>query len=324
MNNNQNKKLFISIIIPTYNADKYLDNCLSSIFKQTYNNFEVFIIDGGSNDNTLDIAKRYNTIILNNPNRDAESGKSIGIQNAKGEIIALIDADNELVQENWIERMIQPFLDDAEIWGVESPWFINPYHSLVNQYVTLLKIADPLARRFHPNLIEEEKENYIVKIARIRQTPVVGANGFLWRKDFILEINQYIPKFEEVNYASAMAGGGYYKFARLKNVGIYHHYCDTIWDFIKKRLKIGRKFLTRKTKGQKTWVDNATKFNFILAIFYNISVIGPLIEALKEYKKSKNKAWFLHPLMSFFTIMVYSYTFLEFFILKAFSIYENK
>lgn len=304
---------FVSIIIPTFNAEKYLKGCLQSIRRQDYpsDKMEVLVIDGGSTDNTLDIARKFKVKILNNPYRDAESGKGIGIKHAKGGIIALIDSDNELVGKNWLKQMVKPFIDDKEIFGVESPWFVNPKDPLINQYVTLLKISDPLARRFHPKMKEEDKGDYVVYTARLRQTPVVGANGFLWRKKMIEKIGKFGDKFEETNYVSYLIQAGFFKFARVKNVGIYHYYIKSLGDYIKKRLKIGRKFMARRARRQETWVDQASKAQFWLAVLYNVSILGPLFEALQEYKKSKNPAWFWHPVVSFLTIAVYFYTTLE-------------
>src|SRR3989344_7502572 len=117
----------VSFIIPTYNAANYLRACLTSIRKQTYpkNNYEILVIDGGSTDATVAIAREFGARILKNPSRDAESGKSIGIQKARGEIIALVDADNELVEKDWLERMVRPLTEDKAIFGVESPWYVR-------------------------------------------------------------------------------------------------------------------------------------------------------------------------------------------------------
>ena len=303
----------VSFIIPTYNAASYLPACLASINKQRYpqDGFEILVIDGGSTDETVAIAKRYGAIVLRNPSRDAESGKSIGIQKANGEIIALVDADNELVEKDWLKQMVKPLLEDKAIFGVESPWYVREKDPLINQYVTLLHIADPLARRLHPAMKEEDRKSYVVYYLKLGDTPVVGANGFLWRKKFIKTINRYKPKFEEVNYISLMVQHGYLVYARVKDVGIHHHYCTSITDFIKKRVKIGRKFLMRKQKGQQTWVDQSNQTSLVAAIVYNVSIIGPFIEAIDEYRKSGKVAWFLHPAMSFLTIIVYAYIFFE-------------
>lgn len=304
---------FISFIIPTFNAGKYLRGCLGSIERQNYpkDRIEILVIDGGSRDKTIKIAKEFETKILKNPYRDAESGKSIGIRYAKGEIICLLDSDNKIVQKEWLREMVKPMVEHKDLWGAESPWLLNEKDGLINKYFTLLQIADPIARRFHPpKMRKKDMGDYVVYETK-GKVPVVGANGFLWRKKLIEKIGEYVPKFEEVNYVSKMMGGGYHKFAKPKNVGIYHYYCDTVPRYIKKRLKIGRKFLNRKTKRQPTWTDRVKMGEFITSAIYSTSIVGPSIEALTEYRRSGEKAWFLHPLFSLLTVAVYFYTILE-------------
>lgn len=307
------KSIFISIVIPTFNAEKFLQRCLESIKKQDYprSSYEVLVIDGGSDDQTLNIAKSFNCVILKNPFKDAESGKSIGIEKARGEIIALIDADNELVEGNWLRIMVKPLEDDKDIFGVESTWYLKEKDPLINQYATLLQIADPLARRFHPKMKIENRGEYDVLHLKTGQTPVIGANGFLWRKKYIKVIGKYKPKFEEVNYISLMVEHGYLVYAKVKYAGIYHYYCLSLMDYLKKRVKIGRKFMARKLKGQETWIDQSAPSNFVLEVIYNLSIVGPLMEAITEYRKSGKIAWFWHPIISFLTIMVYAYIYIE-------------
>lgn len=306
----------ISVILPTYNAEKYLENCFKSIKMQDYpkDKLEVLIIDGGSRDRTLEIAKHFNAYpkkILFNPFRDCDEGKSIGLRHASGEIIALIDADNELNSPSWFRVMVQPLLDDKTLFGVESPWLIRRDDPLINQYETLLQVADPLARRFHPKMDIIDKGKYIVYRAKLGDTPVIGANGFLWRRDIIDFVGGYEQKFEEVNFIARVIEGGYLSFAKVKDAGIYHYYCTSVLSYIKKRVKIGRKFLGRRERKQKTWIDHAKNDSFFLAVLYNISIIGPLFEAIREYKKSKHIAWFYHPFISWLTIVVYGYAFGE-------------
>lgn len=321
----QSKKDYptVSIILPTYQAEKDLPNCLASIAMQDYpkDKLDVFIIDGGSHDKTLEIArnfKAFKTTILFNPFRDCDEGKSIGLRHAKGEIIALIDADNELSSKDWFKVMVEPLLEDETIFGVESPWLMRKNDPSINKYETLIAIADPLARRFHPKMEVINKGDYVIYKAKLGDTPVIGANGFLWRRDVIDFVGGYEHKFEEVNFIARVIEGGYLSYAKVKKVGIYHYYCTSIWSYMKKRVKIGRKFLGRKGRGQRTWVDQAKGDSFLLAVLYNISIIGPLIEAISEYRKSKNMAWFWHPFISWLTIVVYAYAVLEFGIKKLF------
>ncbi len=304
---------FISIVIPTYNAQKYLKQCLKSIFKQSYprSSYEVLIVDGGSSDRTLNIAKQFKTRILKNKYKDAESGKAIGISKAKGQIIALIDADNELVNDNWLEEMVYPFVKHKQIFGVESRWLVNKKHSLLNQYFAMLEIADPLARRFHPKVQVTEYKRYFLHKVKVGETPIIGANGFLYRKKFI-DIIGYGSKFEEVNFVAKLVNKGYVYYAVPKSVGIYHHYVSSLSGYIKKRIKIGNKFMNRKMQGQATWVDQSNNKHFFSAVFYNITLIGPVIESISQMKKTKNIAWLWHPIISFVTVVVYGIIFLKY------------
>lgn len=312
-----NSTPFISIIIPTFNAAQYLSFCLQSIGNQVYpkSKYEIIIVDGGSSDDTRIIVEKFNAKIYNNPKKDAESGKAIGINKAKGEIIALIDADNELIQKNWLKEMVQPLLEDKSIFGVESPWTVRNDDSSLNQYFALLRIADPLARGLHPQPKTFDKGDYKIYEVKLGQTPVIGANGFLYRKRFISKIG-FGEKFEEVNFIAQLVKKGYLRYAVPKHVGIYHHYVASVYDYIKKRIKIGNKFMARKAKGQQTWVDQARKRDFFFSVLYNISIIGPLLEAIKEYRHSKNAAWFWHPIISLLTIIVYVLIFVNFTVKK--------
>ena len=70
----KDKLPFISVILPTYNNDSVLLDCLQSIFVQDYPKFEVLIIDGGSSDKTIEIAKKFSVKVLKNPYRVEEKG----------------------------------------------------------------------------------------------------------------------------------------------------------------------------------------------------------------------------------------------------------
>lgn len=314
--NAKNNYPTISVILPTYQAEKDIENCLNSIATQDYpkDKLEILAIDGGSRDRTLEILKKFKafkTTILFNPFRDCDEGKSIGLHHAKGEIIALIDADNELSSPKWFKTMIFPLMEDKTIFGVASPWLMRKDDPSINKYETLIKIADPLARRFHPKMEIINRGKYIIYKAKLGDTPVIGANGFLWRRNVIDSVGGYEHKFEEVNFIARVIKGGYLSYAEVKDVGIYHYYCTSILSYIKKRVKIGRKFLGRKARRQKTWVDHAQQDSFFWAVMYNISIVGPMFEAINEYRKSGKIAWFWHPFISWLTIMVYAYAVIE-------------
>ncbi len=88
----------ISVVIPAYNAEKYLVQSMESILAQTFTNFEILIIDDGSTDKTLEIANGFTDprirVIKNPGNLGLATSCNIGIKNAKGEFIARQDADD--------------------------------------------------------------------------------------------------------------------------------------------------------------------------------------------------------------------------------------
>lgn len=101
----------ISIIVPAYNVECYLNECLNSIKRQSYKNIEVIIIDDGSTDGTSEIARkfinedsRFNLIEQNNAGLSA--ARNNGLQNASGEWVAFIDSD-DFVSEKYLETMIE-------------------------------------------------------------------------------------------------------------------------------------------------------------------------------------------------------------------------
>ena len=103
--------VLISIIMPVYNAVKYIDVTIKSVLNQTYKNFELIIVDDGATDGTGEIcreySKKYDKIIyIQRNNVGVCASRNIGISLAKGEYIAFIDHDDEY-EDNYLEIMIK-------------------------------------------------------------------------------------------------------------------------------------------------------------------------------------------------------------------------
>jgi len=89
----------VSIIVPVYNVEKYLEKCLESIINQTLKNLEIICVNDGSTDNSLqileDYAKKDQRIkIINKKNRGSGAAKNTGMKNASGEYIGFVDSDD--------------------------------------------------------------------------------------------------------------------------------------------------------------------------------------------------------------------------------------
>ena len=100
----------ISIIIPVYNAENYLRECLDSIINQTLKEIEVICIEDGSSDSSVTILYDYQhrderITIINQLNSGSGNARNKGIERAKGEFIAFMDSDDYYTTKNTLAKM---------------------------------------------------------------------------------------------------------------------------------------------------------------------------------------------------------------------------
>jgi glycosyltransferase involved in cell wall biosynthesis len=106
----------VSIIIPVYNSEKYLEKCLSSVLNQSYKNIEVILIDDGSSDNSLEIIKKYakndrRIKYKSQENKGQSHARNVGIKMSKGDFIVFVDSDDWL-DETFISRMYSKMIKE--------------------------------------------------------------------------------------------------------------------------------------------------------------------------------------------------------------------
>lgn len=103
----------ITVIIPVYNVERYLSQCLNSVIKQTYTNFEIIAINDGSTDGSLNILNQYkmkyrNIYIINQENQGQSIARNKGIERATGDYIYFLDAD-DYIATNTFQILIETF-----------------------------------------------------------------------------------------------------------------------------------------------------------------------------------------------------------------------
>lgn len=98
----------VSVIVPVYNTEKYLKNCIDSLLKQNFEDYEIIVINDLSPGNAEEIIKSYNdkkiVYIKNNTNKGIGYNRNLGIKEAKGEYVCFIDSD-DYVKEDFISKM---------------------------------------------------------------------------------------------------------------------------------------------------------------------------------------------------------------------------
>lgn len=127
---------FVSIVITVKNEEKRIKETLESLMRIDYPCYEVILVDGGSSDHTVDIAKNYPIKIFQENNSTPSRGRNIGIKKSSGEIIAFTDGDC-VVERSWLKNAVDLF-KYQDVGGVGGP--VVPYEGSSYLSRTILSV----------------------------------------------------------------------------------------------------------------------------------------------------------------------------------------
>ncbi len=317
-------KIIVSVIIPTLNAGKTLKSCLTSIVSQKYpqKQLEIIIADGGSIDNTLTIATKFQAKIINNPLKTAEAGKMIALKKAQGTFIALIDSDNILPTPEYVNEMLEPLKTNPDSIGAEPIAFTyRPHAGFIERYCALLGANDPYA--YFSQIYDRSSllsgkwtglkistrnfPNYVkVWLYPNHSLPTIGANGTIFRKSFLDKYLPSTPYLFDIDCISLALTQKKYpiKFLKIKN-SIIHTYCESsIPKFVRKQKRRISDYYFYKKYRQFNW-SSVNKHQSIKFILYSFFIIGPVKDSFKGYHIKNDIAWFFHPLACLITATIY-------------------
>ncbi len=128
---NSNNEPKISVIIPIYNMEKYLKECLNSVINQTLKDIEIICVNDGSIDNSLTILKEYEKKdkrikIINQKNSGVAIARNRAIDISKGQFIAFLDSDDKIINDNSLENLYYAAVNNnVLISGENSNYYLN-------------------------------------------------------------------------------------------------------------------------------------------------------------------------------------------------------
>lgn len=319
------KKLTISVVMPTFNSSRTIEQSLKSVRDQDYpqEKIEIVIADGGSTDNTLKIAKKYGARIIKVPKelQNAEYNKGVACNEAKNEILLLLDHDNILPHTNWLNKMIVPFVEYKEITGVEPLRFhYDPEMTALDRYFALLGGNDPVAyylgKNSHLswafnkyNLYGKAKdmgEYYLVKYSP-KRIPALGGNGAAVRRTLLLNNAQADnAHFYHIDVHVDLIKKGINTYGIFKD-SVIHLTNNKLWPFLTRRKYFMEKYYF-EDMGKRRYSVYDPKLDSGKLLWYvilSLTFIKPLYDAFRGYLQVKDNAWFLHPIMCFSMLFVY-------------------
>lgn len=312
----------ISIIIATYNSQRTLDECLKSIRWQDYPQklIEIIIVDGGSKDKTISIAKKYKAKIIKRVGSEAEEAKAYGLQKAKGELIADFGSDNILPEKNWLREIVSPFTKDRDVIA-SYPLYYTYVKSETpfNRYVAMFGVNDPIP--YYLNKADKQsyfekgyklagkavdKGNYYKVKFSPENLPTVGANGFFIKKKILKKAKVDPDHYFHIDVIYDVVKKGYNTFAVVKN-SIIHKTGDTLFSLLKKRSRyFSMLYLTKVEKRRYHIVSPGKYWQLLTFIVFSLTLIQPLFVSFRGFLKKRDFAWFLHPVFCFAITIVYA------------------
>lgn len=295
----QNKLPKISVAIPTYNEEENIERCLSSVFGQDYPSdlLEVFVLDGGSTDRTVELAKQYPIIYMFNKKRDAESAKMLGFSHATGDLFFYLDADLDLACRDWFRRLLFPLMDDPNIAGSFTRFVPYADDPPLNRYLSYHELQlDPMLEYLCPRLsdiVTEDRDQYCVCDFQPHKSPPVGI--CLYRMHLLRPIIEQVEGFVWVDIAIPilLSRHGHSLFAYVPDAGVHHLTVKHMGDmYKKKRRDANNTYLPAVGNREFTYVDYDSSPDVLRlawwVVYANLVVPG-LCRGL--YKSIKYRDW---------------------------------
>ena len=181
------KDFLISIVIPIYNAEKYLEECLNSIKNQTYKNFEVIMVNDGSKDDSETICMNFlrsdsRFRYLKKENGGVSSARNVGLDNVEGDYITFIDAD-DWVDENYLDLLI------TTVKKNHSDIVVSSYKQFNNIDIFYLR-AYSLQEKYLLNFERMNRDDFLTIFPKLMSTNVCFNNAVakLFRKELVNDL----------------------------------------------------------------------------------------------------------------------------------------
>ncbi len=321
-----NKLPKISILTPTYNNDGMIDSFLKNIQKQNYpqEKIELLILDGGSKDKTLKIARKYKVSIIHNPHRLAEPAITLGMSRCTGDLMMILAVDNFLTNRNSLKTFADVFQDKNiyaafprhessnkdTIYTKYTNTFTDPYNHFIYGY-------SANSRTFHRiyKTIERTNTYAVYDYSSNPTRPLIAlAQGFTVRRGFRRKKSD---EYDDINPILDLLDKKK-KMAYVYSIPLYHHTVHSMDHFIRKQRWATRNALEKKRYGmalRSNRLSKVQKVRMKLWPFYACSFFIPLTVSLWGLIRDKQTIWLFHPIIcllsayaSILEIIVYNTT----------------
>lgn len=300
----------ISVLTPTFNNEKMINAFLESIKNQDYpsNKVEILILDGGSSDSTVQIAKRYNVKVYNNEKRLAEPAITLGMSVATGDLMMVLAVDNFLYDKKSFKKIVKAF-EDPNIYAAFPKHESKPMDTIYTKYINTF--TDPYnhfvygyaanARTFHRvyKILEHNNIYDIYDYSTHEVRPMLAfAQGFTIRKGFKRKkrdaMDDIRPILDLIDQKK--------KIAYIHSVSLFHHTIHSFDHFMRKQRWATRNAIENKKYGivlRVNQLSEGQKLRVKLWPIYALTIVFPFFVSIYGLIRDKNALWLMHPVLCF-------------------------
>lgn len=267
----------ISIIMPVYNAEKYLNRSIESIMNQTYNNMEIILVNDGSTDNSLEICTNYqkkdNRIkLINQENKGVSIARNRGIDEATGDYIMFIDSD-DYIEKNMIKDMEAKITEDdidLVISGIKMNYIRNGQVVGEEKYQLKDKMYS-IEEMLNDILIDIDLICICGPCCKLYKREILKKNNIKFTNEFTMGEDTWY----NLDYIDACTGkivtvsNIYYNYMRENPDSLFTKYYD---NYIKITEKVYNKFLNLLERKANSKAVDRYKKNYIFNLVYANSI----------------------------------------------------
>lgn len=322
----RNKPL-ISIVSVTFNPNlSMFEKSLQSIRMQNYpkNRIEHLIMDAGSTNGVFSLGRQYNCRFIVREDLKARElvRQSIGITQAKGEVLLILETDNVLTSKDWLEKMIQPFIEHEDVFSTFSAYYgFEKDMSALTRYTAFFGTSEPtlyylqktekipLVQESYDKgeILEETSDYYVVRFTP-KNLPTCGDNGHMVLREAMNLVNNDPYTYTHLDAIMELVKKRYTTFGVVKNSIIHIGKKDIIHE-MKRKIQLKNEYFDSNREKRKylifDWKSKKDRKNLLKYVIYSLTFIVPVLESIRGYIRIRDFAWFLHPLMCFFMVIGY-------------------
>ena len=267
----------VSIVIPMYNESRYIGRCLDSLLNQSYQDFEIILIDDGSKDNTVKIAEWYKNktdlTILQQKNSGPGKARNRWAKEAKGDIIVLVDADM-FFDKDFIKYLVDPILTEKEMGTSHGVEKVGNPENIRSRSRCIDRIVNPPKRQWVYRAIKRD----------------------IFLKEWWFDASRW---YFDDNLSHINKG----KWAlTIMNAICYHNNPSTLWEAFKHSTRVGKSF----AQNPDMIFTYAKKYTALLSGIFIALVVWAILLC-----KTGTDIW-----NTFFTLLILLFGFLEYLAIK--------